>query len=73
MPKYKFNENFFKDIDTENKAYWLGFLYADGCILDMKLGDGTKVPQTVQISISIDDIEILYKFIDCFKYLNMVV
>lgn len=62
MPKYKFNEDFFKDINTENRAYWLGFLYADGCIVDMKLKDGTKIPQTVQISISINDIEILYKF-----------
>lgn len=25
MPKYIFNENFFERIDTENKAYWLGF------------------------------------------------
>jgi len=26
------NENFFENIDTEEKAYWLGFIYADGCI-----------------------------------------
>lgn len=25
-----FNENFFKNIDTEEKAYWLGFISADG-------------------------------------------
>lgn len=29
----KFNENFFDSIDTEEKAYWLGFIYADGCIM----------------------------------------
>lgn len=62
MSKYIFNEKFFEKIDTENKAYWLGFLYADGCILDMKLSDGTKIPQTLQISISVKDIEIIYKF-----------
>jgi hypothetical protein len=28
--KYKFNENYFDSIDTEQKAYWLGFLFADG-------------------------------------------
>ena len=26
------NENFFEIIDTEAKAYWLGFIAADGCI-----------------------------------------
>lgn len=26
----KFNQNFFDRIDTEEKAYWLGFLFADG-------------------------------------------
>lgn len=26
--------DFFEKIDTEAKAYWLGFLYADGCITD---------------------------------------
>ena len=29
--KYSINENFFDVIDTEEKAYFLGFLYADGC------------------------------------------
>ena len=30
--KYPLNEYFFDDIDTQNKAYILGFLYADGSI-----------------------------------------
>lgn len=30
--KYKINHNYFDVIDTENKAYILGFLYADGCV-----------------------------------------
>ncbi len=29
--KYKINLDFFKRIDTESKAYFLGLLYADGC------------------------------------------
>lgn len=31
MEKYDFNKNFFEVIDTQEKAYVLGFLYADGC------------------------------------------
>ena len=30
--KYYCNEHYFENIDTEEKAYWLGFLYADGCV-----------------------------------------
>jgi len=62
MNKYTFNENYFHNIDTADKAYWFGFICADGCILDMKLNDGRKVPRTVQISLSANDIEHLYKF-----------
>nr|DAT69670.1 MAG TPA: endonuclease [Caudoviricetes sp.]DAT69676.1 MAG TPA: endonuclease [Caudoviricetes sp.] len=62
MTKYVFNEDFFENIDTESKAYWLGFLYADGCILEMKSHDGIRIPQTVQISISEKDVEILHRF-----------
>ena len=30
--KAKFDEHIFDNIDTEEKAYWLGFIYADGNI-----------------------------------------
>lgn len=33
QPNKKYvNENIFENIDTEEKAYWLGFMFADGCI-----------------------------------------
>ena len=32
MFKYERNSNVFETIDTEEKAYWLGFLYADGYV-----------------------------------------
>lgn len=32
MRKYYQDDYFFEKIDTERKSYWLGFLYADGCV-----------------------------------------
>lgn len=34
--KYKFDEHYFEKIDTENKAYFLGLIYADGCVYPLK-------------------------------------
>lgn len=34
--KYKFNEHYFKEINTPNKAYFLGLIYADGCVFPKK-------------------------------------
>lgn len=36
--KYNHIENYFEDIDTEEKAYWLGFMYADGYITNNSFG-----------------------------------
>lgn len=30
--KYQLNDAYFQTIDTEEKAYWLGFIWADGSI-----------------------------------------
>lgn len=32
-PQVKWNEDFFEKIDSEEKAYWLGFLMADGSVV----------------------------------------
>ena len=32
MGRYSFNKNIFDEIDTEEKAYWLGFLWSDGTV-----------------------------------------
>lgn len=39
--KYEYNVNYFSEIDTAEKAYWLGFIAADGCLLEkgrLKIG-----------------------------------
>ena len=60
--KHLYNERFFDDINTEAKAYWLGFIYADGCI-----STRNKIPSQLQINISIKDKGHLVKF---YKDLN---
>lgn len=36
--RYNVNHSYFEVIDCEEKAYWLGFLYADGCVRKTKSG-----------------------------------
>ena len=50
----------FKKIDTEEKAYWLGFLYADGCM--------TSERNRVQIILNGKDKKHLEKFRDFLGY-----
>lgn len=52
----KFNENVFDIIDTREKAYWLGFLYADGAISSSR--------NTVELSLKSEDLKHLEKFRD---------
>ena len=56
----KFNETIFDIIDTEEKAYWLGFMYADGCISSPR--KNSKKEYSIELSLSLVDIEHLYKF-----------
>lgn len=50
------NQNIFSKIDTEEKAYWLGFLYADGTVRSKK-GDNQ-----IELSLQEQDYEHLVKF-----------
>lgn len=43
LRKYTLNENYFESIDCEDKAYWLGFIYADGFITKRKPGYGQHI------------------------------
>lgn len=54
LKKYSYNEDFFQDIDNEHKAYWLGFIAADGCI---------NKTNNLEIGLAIKDKSHLEKFI----------
>lgn len=62
----KFNETVFDIIDTEEKAYWLGFLYADGYLSQNEKNGKHKY--LVELSLSLCDIEHLYKFQDFLQF-----
>ena len=58
--KTKFNENYFDVIDNEHKAYWLGFLYADGAI--------SSSNNNIELSLKSSDIQHLQKFVQDLEY-----
>ena len=62
MRKHIFNEDFFENIDSEKKAYWLGFICADGYI--------NKKGNTVGITLDKSDENHLFKFLEDLNSVN---
>lgn len=60
--KYNYDQDYFEIIDTEDKAYWLGFLMADGCV---HIDKNNK--HTVSLNLSIKDEEHLNKLKNSIK------
>ena len=58
--KYNFNQNYFECVDNEEKAYWLGYIMADGNVYNKNRNN------TLQL-VSIDE-EHLYKFCESINY-----
>ena len=58
--KYNLNENYFDNIDTEEKAYILGFIASDGSV--------AVEPYNIKIDIKKDDNDILYKIKNAMNY-----
>lgn len=54
-----FNENIFNNINTSNKAYWLGFIYADGYVNEER-----HQLEIVLCNKDLDQIKKFIKFID---------
>lgn len=59
--KKYFNESYFENINTEDKAYFLGFICADGCVIY----DTNKSSYGVILKIHPKDEHILSDFIKC--------
>lgn len=54
---YEYNEGYFKCIDSDEKAYWIGFICADGCIVE------GKTQLALEIGLQERDREHLVKFL----------
>lgn len=65
----KYN-NEFKNIDSQEKAYLLGFLYGDGTITTYKEKDG-RIRYLTKISININDIDLIDKIKKQFQFFNV--
>ena len=46
--RFNVNHSYFNVIDSEDKAYWLGFLYADGCVRKTKTGSQVVLKLSVK-------------------------
>lgn len=68
--KTKFNQYIFDCIDTEEKAYWLGFLYANGYIDSSPLYDNKKSTYNFELSLALKDLVHLEKFNAFMKHEN---
>lgn len=58
-----FNEHYFSEINNESKAYWLGFIYADGCVTKRLNKDGIEKGGNLEISLKSDDEYHLWNFL----------
>lgn len=73
--KYTANYNYFEKIDNEHKAYWLGFIMADGCIhqkgeKSFVLTIGLARKDKTHLEKFIKDIDSTHKIYDVTSYNN---
>lgn len=62
---YNFNIHYFDEINTQEKAYWLGFIWCDGYASE-RIRNGKITERPVKISLARKDEEILYKMLKDF-------
>lgn len=57
---HNFDQSYFHEINSEDKAYWLGFIFADGCMA--KTTKNCSIPNRLSLNISNKDYEHVVKF-----------
>lgn len=62
--RYSFNEHYFDTIDTTDKAYWIGFIWADGYVCK-RHRKGNHIEYSLKLSLSKVDTIHLEKFKSC--------
>lgn len=67
--KNHFDIDYFSSINTSEKAYWFGFLYADAAIVRSNSYD--KSPNRVQVNLSSKDRQILVDFLESLQSKNI--
>lgn len=69
--RYEVDEKYFDIIDNEEKAYWLGFLYADGYIRERKSGNSLEMKLSIKdkghLELFRKSIKSNHKIIDAFN------
>lgn len=68
--KYCINQDYFENIDNEWKAYWLGFLYADGCVI--KENKDGKGRYSVSLGLKQEDRAHIQKFVNSLQSDNKI-
>lgn len=68
--KYNFKRDIFREEPTPEMAYWLGFLLADGCIIENKIKGNSKdyISYNVTVRLGDKDKEHVYKFAKFLQY-----
>lgn len=66
--KYTYDRNYFETIDSADKAYWLGFIHADGCV---SINDKLNSCE-LSIKLQSKDINHLRKFNKCINGNNKI-
>ena len=70
MPSYKANFNYFDKIDAPDKAYWLGFIWADGYIAKRVRPQSSgheRIEYNLKLALQDNDASHIQKFLDCIE------